>query len=303
MSEGEPLVPLLVDGSGRDGTTLTMQLLATAPEIAFDRVYPYEQRYLSYLLHWARLPTRAGWDEASWNLDSLAHSRALEKLGVAGPLPWHERSLINEEVDGQEFWQDAFAAAWASFSARARRAVQARLGDPAQEVRFYAQKNADSWEMPFASLPGARLVCLLRDPRDVWISSVAFHRRRAAEGGTFLPVALGAPEEEALAQFLDDQRLRLRWLPEAEEELGAPIVRYERLIADLPEEAERLGDWLGVELDAGAVRRRRAEFSAHITAGDVEGSVGRWRREMAPELAARFWAEMGAELAACGYEA
>ena len=54
------LIPILVDGSGRDGTTLAMQLLATAPEIAFDRVYPYEQRYFNYLLQWSRLPEQGG---------------------------------------------------------------------------------------------------------------------------------------------------------------------------------------------------------------------------------------------------
>ena len=73
---GAPLVPVLVDGTGRDGTTLAMQLLGTAAEIAFDRTYPYEQRYFSYLLQWSRLPLLEleDWESELWNLDSLAQS-------------------------------------------------------------------------------------------------------------------------------------------------------------------------------------------------------------------------------------
>lgn len=298
---GAALVPILVDGSGRDGTTLMMQLLGTSAEVAFDRLYPYEQRYFNYLLHWSQLPTREGWDEGTWNLDSLANSKALGKTGVVGPLPWAERSLISEEGE-REFWQDAFEAAWAAFSVRARQAMRSRLGDEGLDVRYYAQKNTSSWEMPFDRLPTIRLLCLLRDPRDTWMSSLAFHRRRAAAGEAFLPIGPGDSEETVLTPFIEDQRARLRWLPMAEAELGAPIVRYESLVDDLPAEAERLADWLGLRLDAGAVERRRGEFAGHVTSGSAEQSVGRWRREMPPDLAARFWQAMGAELSQFGYE-
>jgi len=301
-SSEAPLTPLLVDGSGRDGTTLMMQLLGTAAEIAFDRTYPYEQRYFSYLLHWSRLPTRQGWDAERWNLDSLAHSNALEWESVVGPIPWEERSLITGSGE-TEVWRELFDLAWGAFSRRAREAVRSRLGDEELPIRFYAQKNAGSWTLPFERLPDLRVVCLLRDPRDTWISSVSFHERRAAEGDAFLPVPEGGSVEDVLDEFLGDQKKRLRWLTTAEAELGAPIVRYENLVADLASEAGRLGDWLGLELDAEAVLRRRGEYSSHITSASTEKSVGRWRGEMSEDLAARFWREMGDELAELGYEA
>ena len=43
-----PLVVNLVEG--RSGSTLLMRSL-DHPEIAFDRAYPYEFRYLTYLAH------------------------------------------------------------------------------------------------------------------------------------------------------------------------------------------------------------------------------------------------------------
>ena len=254
MSEGAgdaPLIPLLVDGSGRDGTTLTMQLLGTAPEIAFDRIYPYERRYFSYLLHWARLPTSEYVESKQWNLDSLSHSASLREIGTAGPLPWVDRSLIGGERE-PAFWRQAFDAAWAAFSSRARAAVRERLGDQALPVRYYAQKNADSWELPVDELPPLKVLRVLRDPRDIWLSSLAFHRRRVAEGDSFLAIEPGGSEEDALRAFIPDMRARLRWLLEVEEREGAdsPLVRYESLVADLAAEAERLGAWLGVRLDA-----------------------------------------------------
>jgi hypothetical protein len=296
-----PLTPLLVDGSGRDGTTLLMQLLGTSPEVAFDRIYPFEQRYYTYLLHWSRLPTREDWDEERWSLDSLAHVETLEGDDSIGPLPWPERSLIG----GSEgtFWREAFDAAWAAFSKRAREAVRSRLGDGGLEVRYYAQKSADTWALPFEQLPGLRMICLLRDPRDTWLSSVAFHRRRLEQGDTFLPIDPGASEEEMLTVFLDHQQQRLGWLLTVEEERGAPLIRYESLVTDLVGEAGRIGAWLGVELDGEAVLRRRGEFSDHMTSGSPESSIGRWRSEMPPDLAARFWQAMGDELARLGYEA
>ena len=302
-NEEAGLIPILVDGSGRDGTTLAMQLLATAPEIAFDRVYPYEQRYFNYLLQWSRLPEQGRWDESKWSLDNLAHTDSLKNAHVLGPVPWLQRTLI--AGDGSEgFAKAIFEAAWSEFSKRAREAMRAEFGDPSLAVRYYAQKNAESWELRAddVPLPQLNLIALLRDPRDVWRSSVAFHRRRKGEGGTFLPIADGASEESYLDEFIEQQKTRLGWLQAQAAEGEMPILRYESLIADLPAEAKRLSEWLGVHLDAGAVLQRSEGFGKHITASNPEASVGRWKSEMSEELASRFAAAMGTELAELGYE-
>jgi hypothetical protein len=298
---GPGLVPILVDGSGRDGTTLAMQLLATSPEIAFDRNYPYEQRYFSYLLQWARLPEDERWEAVDWGLDHLAHAETLRDASLSGPIPWVERSLI---AGPQPLWKQLFETAWTEFSSRARAAVQSQLGDSTLQVRYYAQKNAESWALGIDEIPPPRprLLCLLRDPRDVWQSSIAFHQRRQAEGNSFLPIGEDESVETYLTKFIGDQKHRLGWLRKCSREAETPIVRYERLVTDLPEEAERLGDWLGLRLDGEAVLRRRNEFGKHITAASPEQSVGRWKDEMPEDLIARFSQAIGPDLAEFGYE-
>jgi len=54
------LTPILVDGYGRSGTTALMTLLGSDPRVVFDRRYPFENRYLTYLAKFALLTDRAG---------------------------------------------------------------------------------------------------------------------------------------------------------------------------------------------------------------------------------------------------
>jgi LPS sulfotransferase NodH len=49
------LTPILLSGQGRSGSTWLMSLLASDRRMAFDLVYPYERRYLTYFAQFARL--------------------------------------------------------------------------------------------------------------------------------------------------------------------------------------------------------------------------------------------------------
>jgi len=49
------LTPILVAGYGRSGTTAIMQLLLGDPRVAADRLYPFENRYLTYTAKLSRL--------------------------------------------------------------------------------------------------------------------------------------------------------------------------------------------------------------------------------------------------------
>src|SRR5262245_6681528 len=80
---GKALTPILVAGSGRSGTTMLMELLGTDPRVAFDRVYPFENRYLSYFAKFALLSGRLGKGEEPEGTRSSAFD-----TDVIGPPPW-----------------------------------------------------------------------------------------------------------------------------------------------------------------------------------------------------------------------
>jgi hypothetical protein len=80
------------------------------------------------------------------------------------------------------------------------------------------------------------------------------------------------------------------------------VVRYEDLVLNLDAEARRLGDVLGVELDPAAVAADEKMRMTHVSAATPEASVGRWRREMDPQLVKRFNDELGTELEALGFD-
>ena len=52
------LTAVLVAGFGRSGSTALMSLLAAAPRVAFDRIYPFEHRHLTYIAKLALLLER-----------------------------------------------------------------------------------------------------------------------------------------------------------------------------------------------------------------------------------------------------
>lgn len=276
------LEPLLVLGGGRTGTTLLMQLLGTSPAIAFDRAYPYETRYLTYLARWATM-LGAQWDPTSeW---SAARAFAAPD-GVLGPLPHPDAALWN----GAAMWPACLAHAWEEFARRAPAADE--------RARYYAEK-VPYWlpDTVRRALP-CRVLVLVRDPRDTFLSISAFDRKRGFTGFSRRP---GDDDATFAERFIALSRERFRIADEELRRPGSVVVSYEALAQRLPSEAGRLGAWLGLTLDAAAVESRVPELAHHMTSATARDSVGRWRRELAPALCARFERELGPELARFGY--
>src|SRR5207248_591243 len=86
----EPLQPLLVDPlTGRTGSTMMMAILSTSPGIAFDRVYPYESRYVTYLCRFAGQVWGTDTAPQDWNMTQLLEGAPY----VIGPLPFTPLSV------------------------------------------------------------------------------------------------------------------------------------------------------------------------------------------------------------------
>src|SRR4051794_36969936 len=296
------LQPLLVDYFTRDGSTLVMRLLSTSPQIAMGADYPFEEKYFAYLFRWAHLIEKTKWPQRMWNPQRLASLLHEGETPMMGAPPWKKRDLFMPAEGDEGFSDHVFNAAWKEFSRRATADTHKRLKRPDAEVRYYAEKHLSTWRVDLDRLPPVRVIALLRDPRDTYVSIMSFAEKREQTGQKRL---MGRRPEEShddwLQRHLDRQRDRLRWLRKAIDSGEMPVIRYEDLVLRLEDVAERLEGILGVELDPAAAVADRKMRSKHVSAPTPEESLGRWRREMDPELAKRFNDELGPELEALGF--
>jgi hypothetical protein len=301
------LTPILVDYFSRDGSTLLMRLLASSPEIAVEprdthELRSYELRYFAYLWGWAALLDAERWPKSKWNDSAMDSMLRREAPALVGPPPWLPRGLLEAAPGEQSMSRRCFELAWGEFSRRAARLTRIAHGrPPGTAVRYYAEKHLNTWELELDRLPPLYVFVLLRDPRDTYASMAAFDRRRGAVG--FGRQRTG-DELEFRNRFIERQRERLRWIAGLLDH-GAErvtVVRYEDLVGDLDTVAARLQSRLGVALDPAAVLADRQMLRLHVTAESPRESVGRWRRELDPQLADQIGRELLSELRLVGLE-
>jgi hypothetical protein len=284
------LKPLLVLGMGRGGTTLLMQLLSTSSHIAYDRIYPFEVRYLTYLLRWSLLLGQQWQPGSGW--DWIANFNPPDER--IGPFPY-----VNAQLwDGRELWPKCFGAAWKAFSQVAVARMQAN-GKTAVPLIYYAEKIPFWVPAYLRQVIPYSLILLVRDPRDVFLSITAFDKKRGFSG-----FSRRADDDDwtFARRFVKLCRERFKTMREEEAAASSIVLKYERLAVDLAGEAQRLSQWLGVRLDAGWVENQVSNFAHHVTTNSPRESVERWRRELPAGLNKFFLKELGGELRHFGYE-
>src|SRR4051794_28724517 len=176
-SQDRLLRPILVDYFTRDGSTLMMRLLSTSPQIAVGGGYPYENKYFAYLFRWAHLIDKTKWPRRLWHPGSMA-SLYQEKMMMMGPPPWKERELLEPVESDEEISEFAFRVLWQEFSQRAAAQTRERMRRPDAEVKYYAEKHLSTWRIDLDRLPPIRVIALLRDPRDTYVSILSFAKKR-----------------------------------------------------------------------------------------------------------------------------
>ncbi len=276
MPAERELIPVLVDAAGRSGTTAMMQLLASSPAVATEREYPYESRYLTYLYSWTRLLDGDPEAAAGWPRGEMLPG----PVSQIGGLPW--RGLL---PDASRFADGCFRAAWRHFS----EGVEAGATHYIEKVPRWVGEGVPR------VLPATWVIHLVRDPRDVWLSSAAFNAKR---GFPAFGREEGQAEEDYFDEFVSRQRRRLEPLAGREFAGRETLVRYEDLVSDTAAATGRLAEWLGLDLDPSAFADRNRD---HVTTACADSSMGRWRRELARPLRRRFEREMGDLLTAFGY--
>jgi hypothetical protein len=297
------LEPLLVDYFTRDGSTLMMRLLATSPQIAVGGGYPYEHKYFAYLFRWAHLIDRTDWPGRIWNANGLATLTQEQQMPMMGAPPWSPRELLEDATTGDEFGDHAFRAVWEEFSRRASEETRKRSKRPDADVSYYAEKHLSTWKVDLGRYPDLRVLAVLRDPRDTYVSIASFTTKRERAGARrSMGRQPGESKEAWLERHLARQRDRLQWIRKAMDEGTMPVFRYEDLVLNLEGEARRLEEILRIELDPAAVLADQRMRANHVSAATPEDSIGRWRREMPPDLVKKFNDALGTELEALGFD-
>jgi hypothetical protein len=305
----EPKVqPLMVTSIlGRTGRTWVMHLLAQHPQIVANRVYPYETLSASYWLHLLKVLS-----EPANHRDSSGPDTFLDQPWLIGAHPYNaitikEQTPPDKRIEAEWFSGDYVAEVarfcQASIEGYYRTIARAQgQGAP----RYFAEK-VNPWQIPrlmWDLYAGAREVFLVRDFRDMVCSVMAFNAKRGF-------ASFGRERADSDAQYV--RRLKFAthhlynsWLERRDRSL---FIRYEDMVLNPEESLGRILDYL--ELEAGPevlrlmiqdARQRMPELEAHQTSHSPAESIGRWRRDLSPELQRVSEDTFGEVLRAFGYD-
>jgi hypothetical protein len=282
------LTPILLSGQGRSGSTWLMSLLASDRRMAFDLIYPYERKYLTYFAQFSRLFEKREF------LESLNPDFAnFEGFGVGGRLPsnpfWKPDHVAEAQipVPDRRQWFDEL---WRMFSDHL---CKSRPG-----TEFFAEKSP-AWlpQMVLESFP-SRTIYLIRDPRDVFVSANAFMRKK--DYYSFMRRPEDTDLDHARSVCASFVGYVTNYAADSERD-DTLLLRYEDVVSNRKEALARLEAATGLVLDGSAGAEH---FASHGTAGQLAQTAGRWSREGLPDgVGALFEECAGAELSRLGHPA
>lgn len=291
------LAPVMVTAMGRSGTTLLMHALAASPDIVVGGSYPYELGFARYWLHAAKVLSDPADPNAGPSVDGFQHD-----LTSVPSNPFFSSHVDPATVHWLAESQPALAGELAQ---RSLDGAYGALAEPSAGPRYFAEKFSPSYAQSVAwELYGdrARELFLVRDFRDVVSSIVAFNRKRGFD-------AFGRSESADELDFVHRlggtaRKLLHEWQDRHER---AHFVRYEDLVTDPGTTLASIGTYLGVApatvdaMVAATTEGSDASMQQHRTTTDSAASMGRWREDLAPELADACEEAFAEPLEAFGY--
>jgi len=262
-----------------------MSLLGTSPNVLYERRFPYEERYLTYLVRLIGLLKQPPQNSKEWNHDAVLKNN----LNFVGPMPYANPGSF----DKCNLADQLLLAAWDVLSQELMNNQSKRL-DLGKPV-YFAEKTPTNVPDILASIMTTKNIYLLRDPRDEFLSIRSFNHKRGFKGFGWL-------EDESEISFVNrfckhrkhflGQFLKLK---EGEDSIK---ILYETLVSDPISQQKRLSSWLDLKLDHEKVERR----DQHATSSSAQVSVEKWKKELSEELLTVFISSIGTELSALDYD-
>jgi hypothetical protein len=295
------LRPLMVTSLGRTGTTWLMRLLSEHPRIVAYWEYPYELRAANYWMHMVKVLSEPA------NPYEFSTTNFWANRSCLVSHPFFTSHLIKDPLL-EEFFGRVYVESLAGFCQGSTDAFYRRVAESQgrSNVLYYAEKYHSGSHLPWVLwefCPGVREVVLTRDPRDMVCSILAFNAKRgfAAFGREH-----ARSDEQFIKQLRSDVEMLLRsWKSRADR---AHLLRYEDLILTPETTLADLLRYLDLEADGGTIAdmlekasRETPELQGHRTSSDPRSSIGRWQRDLSPELKELCQATFGPVLAELGY--
>jgi hypothetical protein len=293
------LQPLLVTSLGRTGSTWLMRLLSEHPQIVARRVHPYETPASTHWLHAIDVLSRSS-DLAS---DGRPFHFTDHTVTYGTPLS------LGQEPATARWLRGPYVEQAAGFAQRAIDGFYAVVaesnGQP--DARYFAEKYLPVHLRWWARniYPGYRDLLLLRDPRDTLSSILAFNAKRGTQ-------SFGREEVDSdveYVQHLSGSLSQVLYVLERERD-SVLVVRYEDLVLEPERELQRILDYANLdcsdEVIAEVLSRAAVDtpaLAAHRTSTDPRESIGRWQRDLSPELQQACSEWFGPMLERLGYTA
>ena len=296
------LNPILVTFMGRTGSTWLMRLLSEHPQIVIHREYPYETRPLRYWLHVLRVLA-----SPADHQHSAAPVGFVENEFWIGQNPFHTPNTFTDS--GLRYWMGQ-----KSTNQLAKLCLlnidmfyrHLRRSEGRQGARYFAEKSVFTigTRLTRQLYPNAREIILVRDPRDVFASVQSFNARRGTQGFK----SDRYPTPEAYLRFTGGRMAALARLHDLHPD-ETYLLRYEDLILRPNETLTEVFRYLRLDsspLQIAALLEQASqdtpEMEQHRTTNSPASSIGRWRRDLTPEIQETAHSVLGDVLKTLGYE-
>ncbi len=296
------LSPLMMTSLGRTGGTWLMRLLSEHPELVLDARYPFEIQPQRYWTHWLQVMA----EPANHRESSRPNGFHVEQWSV-GANPFFTGRLAKENPELALELAGEHVVGLAGFAHQSTEthylSCMARFDRP--NARFSVEKHLPDiipallWEL----YPGAKEIFLVRDPRDMFASMLAFNTKRGIDGFGREWVESDADFVRQLGRSLST--LVASWRGRREQ---AHLVRYEDLLTKPEDVLRETFDYIGIDSSADTVQRilrkasaRDSALTSHKTSSDQGASMGRWERDLPAEIQALCSEEFGPALDEFGY--
>jgi hypothetical protein len=288
--DGGGMIPILLTSTGRTGTTLLMSEFARHPDLVVGDQFPYEIKQIAY--HSAAF--RALVADADWERSTKPETMlASEMTRIVGSNPYKMTGLFG--LGGgksvlREFYHSAVPSGYATLFRRFIVEFYATLAS-AQGKRsapYFCEKS----DLDEAAVLGARLffdvvkdIVIVRDPRDLLCSAIAFWKLRPETALTMLTSTVSR-----LARIARDAG------PDT------VVIRYEDLVREPVATRQTLSRFLDLDLLSQPEAAGETIPDSHRTSRDPAASIGRWQSDLTPQQAEACEIAFGSYMREFNYE-